>query len=436
MISFLRKIGRSIFLKLFLVFVATAIALAIAVGNIVRYVASENPQRQLIGKNLAQYSTYLVDQIGAPPNLEMAKSLAARLGIGIHIKTATVNWSSGSPSANRLPEVFGSIPGFPNVQRARHRGELFIRVNHSDGDYLFIFGRRGGWFEHNQGTILLLVILVVGSILTLSYLVVRWLLKPLGWLTEGMKEMGSGQLDTTIPIRKHDELGDLTQTFNDMSVRIRSLVRAKQQLLLDVSHELRSPMTRMKVATEFVEESKVKNQIKADLNEMETLTTEILESERLNSEQGRLSLEKVDLTELIKGLVENYDDRKPGIKMLADQSVRVEVDPERVRIVIRNVMDNALTYSSGQQRPVEVNVISTPENVYLTIEDFGEGIPEEDQKLIFEPFYRVDKSRHKETGGYGLGLSLCKKIMHAHGVEIAVSSKLGSGTRFTMVFVK
>ncbi|MDJ0958849.1 MAG: HAMP domain-containing sensor histidine kinase [Arenicellales bacterium] len=436
MISFLRKIGRSIFLKLVLVFVATAVALAIAVGSIVRYVASDSSQRQLIGKNLAQYSTYLVDQIGTPPNLEMAKSLASRLGIGIHIKTASVDWSSRSSPLPRAPGVFQAISEFPNVRRARHRGEVLIKVHRLGADYVFTFGRRGGWSEHSHGTILLLVILVVGSILTLSYLAVRWLFKPLGWLTDGMKEMGSGRLDTTIPVRKHDELGDLAQTFNDMSVRIRDLVRAKQQLLLDVSHELRSPMTRMKVATEFIDDNKVKNQIKADLGEMETLTTEILESERLDSEQGGLSLEEIDLTQLLKDLVEIYGDLKPGIKMLTDQSVRARVDPERIKIVIRNVIDNALTYSAGQERPVEINVVSTPDHVCLTVEDFGEGIPEEDQMLIFEPFYRVDKSRHKETGGYGLGLSLCKKIMHAHGGDITVNSKLGSGTRFTMVFVK
>ena len=309
-------------------------------------------------------------------------------------------------------------------------------MNRPDADYLLVFGRRGGWVEHNHGALLLLVIIVVGTILTLSYLVVRWLFKPLGWLTDGMKEMGSGKLDTTLPVRKHDELGDLAQTFNDMSVRIRDLVRAKQQLLLDVSHELRSPMTRMNVSAEFIEDSKVKNQIKSDLNEMETLTTEILESERLTSTQGGLSLEDIDLTELLKGLVEVYGDQKPGIKVLTDQSVHAKVDPERIRIVIRNVTDNALAYSAGQERPVEVNLKSTPDKIYLTIEDFGEGIPEEDQKLIFEPFYRVDKSRHKETGGYGLGLSLCKKIMHAHGGDITVNSKPGLSTLFTIVFIK
>ena len=436
MIAFLRKVGRSIFLKLVLVFIATAIALAIAVGGIVRYAASDNPQRQLIGKNLAQYSIYLVDQIGTPPNIDTARSLATKLGINIHVKTATVNWSSESSSLNNLPNGFLAISGFPNVSRARNRGQLFIKVNRPDVDYLLVFGRRGGWVEHNHGALLLLVIIVVGTILTLSYLVVRWLLKPLGWLTDGMKEMGSGKLDTTLPVRKHDELGDLAQTFNDMSVRIRDLVRAKQQLLLDVSHELRSPMTRMNVSAEFIEDSRVKNQIKSDLNEMETLTTEILESERLTSTQGGLSLEDIDLTELLKGLVEVYGDQKPGIKVLTDQSVHAKVDPERIRIVIRNVTDNALAYSAGQERPVEVNLKSTPDKIYLTIEDFGEGIPEEDQKLIFEPFYRVDKSRHKETGGYGLGLSLCKKIMRAHGGDITVNSKPGLSTLFTIVFIK
>lgn len=179
-----------------------------------------------------------------------------------------------------------------------------------------------------------------------------------------------------------------------------------------------------------------KTQIVSDLREMEIMTAEILESDRLTSELGGLCCETVDLTSLVKDVVATYEDHPPGVKVVTDVSVWAFVDVERAKVLFRNVIDNALKYSKDQTRAVRIVISSNADNVSITIEDFGEGIPEQDQALLFEPFYRVDKSRQKQTGGYGLGLSLCKKIMDAHGGDISVNSKLSCGTRFTIVFPK
>ncbi len=434
MLTFIKKIGRSILFKLLLVFLITAVVLVLAVGSIIRHYADDSPHRRLMGKNLAQYSIYLIQEIGVPPDLKRAQSLANRLGIAIAVVTPAAQWSSEVLPDDKVQ--YRRVSGFPQVERARHRGRLFIRISKPSAQFLLVFGKRGDWEGDDYGEVLLLLLLVIGAILTLSYLLVRWLLTPLAWLTNGMKRMSEGQLDTTIPIRKFDELGDLTQAFNDMSAKIRNAVRAKQQLLLDVSHELRSPLTRMKLAAEFIQDNKVKKQIVTDLHEMEVMTTEILESDRLSSEQGGLSYATIELTALIEEIVVSYQGQSPGVKILSEGAVSVSVDPERARVLFRNVIDNALKYSKDQSRPVEVNVGSEATSVWVTVEDFGEGIPQQDQPLLFEPFYRVDKSRHKQTGGYGLGLSLCKKIMAAHGGDITVSSKPGRSTRFTITFPK
>ena len=434
MFAFIKNIGRSILFKLLLVFVVTAIVLVMAVGSILRHYADNGPYRQLIGRNLAQYALYLTNEIGIPPDLKQARKLADELGVTISITTPTTEWSSQeSPPADQQVG-YRPVPGFPTVQRARYRGRLFVRVHEPPSQFVLIFGRHGNWGDHSHGEVLLLLLLVIGAILALSYLIVRWLLKPLGWLTGGMKRMGGGDLDTTVPIRKYDELGDLTQAFNDMSAKIRNAVRAKQQLLLDVSHELRSPMTRLKLAAEFIQDPKVKEQIVSDLVEMEVMTDEILESERLTSEQGGLARESIDLTALIQDVIVRYQDCPPGVRLLNHESVRVLVDPERVRVLLRNVIDNALKYSKDQPRPVEVAIESRADSVAVTVKDYGEGIPGQDQALLFEPFYRVDKSRQKRTGGYGLGLSLCKKIMDAHGGDITVNSEPGAGTTFSITF--
>ena len=170
------------------------------------------------------------------------------------------------------------------------------------------------------------------------------------------------------------------------------------------------------------------------LRDLQGMTAEILESERLTSEKGGLTLEDTDLHKLVNNLVATYGDPPPGIVVHADGSVSAHVDPDRTRTLLRNVIDNALKYSSDQSRPVEVRLKKSNEEVVITVEDFGEGIPERDLALVFEPFYRVDKSRGRKTGGYGLGLNLCRKIMEAHGGTIHVQSRVGEGTRFTMRF--
>jgi signal transduction histidine kinase len=429
-----RRFARSIFFKLVLIFVATAIIMALAVGSIIRYAADERPFGGIVKKNMAQYSMYLIDEIGSPPELEKAQRLADKLDFSVRITSDDLQWASEPRLMTHIPREYRDVRGYSGVRSAHHRGRIAVEVSRQDLGYLFVFGRQGRPYGGLDGEIVVLVLLAVGAVLTLSYLTVRWLFMPLGWLTAGMQKMGRGDLDATVSIRKHDELGELAATFNDMSEKIREQVRSRQQLLLDVSHELRSPLTRMKVATEFIDDVKVKERISGDLDEMEAMTREILESERLDSEQGGLNREALDLKGLVEDIVSTYSGTKPGVDVVFEEPAVAVVDPERVRALLRNLIDNALKYSGVQQCPVEVRLNCRPDCVQIIIEDFGEGIPNEDLPLIFEPFYRVDKSRHRATGGFGLGLSLCQKIMVAHGGGLEVESRVGQGTKFIASF--
>ncbi|MFC1681598.1 sensor histidine kinase [Pseudomonadota bacterium] len=402
--------------------------------SIVRYAADDRPYGGLVRKNMAQYTTLLIAEIGLPPDTEKAQRIADKLDISIRITSPALQWSSRPHFQGHIPEHFNAVPGFPNVRSVRHRGRMVVEATRQGLGYQFVFGRQGRPHDGFDGEILLLIVLAVGIILTLSYLAVRWLFRPLTWLTTGMEKMGRGDLEATVRVRKHDELGELAAAFNDMSEKIRDQIRAKQQLLLDVSHELRSPLTRLKVAAEFIGDAKAKERISSDLDEMEVMIREILESERLASEQGGLNLEETDLNALIDELVSTYAGSVPGVVISASGPACAVVDPERVRMLLRNLIDNALKYSGGQARPVEIKLDSSPGRVQITVQDFGDGIPEEDLALIFEPFYRVDKSRHRGSGGYGLGLSLCRKIMSAHGGSLEVESRVGEGTRFIASF--
>jgi signal transduction histidine kinase len=114
--------------------------------------------------------------------------------------------------------------------------------------------------------------------------------------------------------------------------------------------------------------------------------------------------------------------------------MEIKADQARARTALQNVVENALKYSTSQKKPVEISLEKEDGGFQVTVQDFGVGIPPEEQERVFEPFYRVDKSRTKETGGYGLGLSLCREIMRAHGGEISLESSAEKGTRVFLFF--
>lgn len=179
----------------------------------------------------------------------------------------------------------------------------------------------------------------------------------------------------------------------------------------------------------------IKEKIQQEVRDLEAMVTELLESERLNSDYGGVIPRETDLVALVHELVETYSLQGPGVQIVAaPSSLSVKLDPHRVRVALRNVLENALKHSMPEQGPVEVKIEKSVDGVSISVRDHGPGIPPDEQALIFEPFYRVDKSRTRTTGGYGLGLSLAKKIMNTHGGDILLASEIGKGSTFILRF--
>ena len=172
-----------------------------------------------------------------------------------------------------------------------------------------------------------------------------------------------------------------------------------------------------------------------DVNEMETMISELLELERIRDGRG-IRRETHDLSSVLRDVAEGYKKGAPGIRMvLPDCETRLVVDREKIKTVLRNLLDNARKYSLPDSRPIEVHLDRDPDKTTVRICDDGPGIPDPDIAYLFEPFYRVDRSRSKKTGGYGLGLSICKRVMEAHGGSIAVTNNPGRGATFTLTFL-
>ena len=270
----------------------------------------------------------------------------------------------------------------------------------------------------------------------LAFMGLRRMFGPLRYLLRGVQEISDGNLDFRFPPKGRGEFDFLAYNFNRMADRIQEMLRSKEQLLLDVSHELRSPLTRLKLALEMTPPGEMRESMGRDIVEMETMLTEILETEHLKSDHGKLQLKALDLAAVMTEMAEKYKDRSPGFSFSLDPKISavVQADEARVQTVFQNVLENALKYSAHQTKPVEVALKLSEGFLEIHVRDFGVGIPKEDQEKVFEPFYRVDKSRTKETGGYGLGLSLCREIMKAHGGEITIQSASEPGTQVILKF--
>ncbi|MDQ3022563.1 MAG: HAMP domain-containing histidine kinase [Bacteroidota bacterium] len=204
--------------------------------------------------------------------------------------------------------------------------------------------------------------------------------------------------------------------------------------MIDVSHELRSPLTRIKLANEFVDDEKIKNKIRDDIKEMESMITQLLGTYRMDSVHEKLNIEKADIVKLIKNVVSKFN--HASVKVESDfVKKEISLDKEKIETVLSNILDNAIKYSND--KPVEIKIYENPADkneTSVSIKDRGKGIEESETDKIFEPFYRVDKSRDKKISGYGLGLSIVKKILDRHNFDIEIRSVPAKGTEFIINF--
>jgi len=318
------------------------------------------------------------------------------------------------------------------MRLGHRRGIHFIELQKPQGRFIFELALPDRRDLNKQRIIALLALLTL--VVLAAFLAIRKILKPIHQLTEGVQQVGNGNLDYQVQRKKQDEFGELAAAFNEMTHRIRDMLQAKEQLLLDVSHELRSPLTRMKVALELLPDNDFKRSITEDVADMEQMITEILETARLRSTHYQLKQQPVDMAGLIRETIAVFRNQPPGVQtgQLPEGAVTY-ADPELMKIVLNNIINNAIKYSGDHTEPVEINLRQTPDRVSVKIRDNGEGIPPNELPHVFEPFYRVDKSRSKRTGGYGLGLSLCKTIVEAHQGKIGIKSERGQGTTVTIV---
>ncbi len=423
-----KRISFSIFLKLILLVIVFTILVNFSIGFIVRMNFEGGPFRPP-NKLSYRFNDYFLKDIGDPPDTVKAKSILNDMGLNVRFETSKSDWSS-SPDVPHINDLKNER-GFDSEKvkfTVRDKTKFYEIVKTENGYIIFAPPRPHDEIDIEKAIIP--VIIMITILAALLYFSLRWIFGPIKQLSGAVEQISAGNFDVPLNINRKDELGNLAGSINEMKVSISNMIKSKESLLIDVSHELRSPLTRIKLANEFVEDEKIKHKILDDVKEMEAMISSLLETYRTENVNGKLNPGKTDIVLLIKNLIQKFGNSL--INFQSDFEKRdMNIDKEKMEIALRNIIDNAIKYSGG--KPVEISVSQNPVNTsetIISVKDKGRGIESEDLNKIFEPFYRIDKSRDKKIAGYGLGLSIVKKILDIHNSSVEVTSKPFHGTEF------
>ena len=416
----LRGARHSLRLRLVLLFLLLAVAMsAVFLGGIGR--ALSVGWREAVNPLVGDYADRLVAEIGAPPSVERARAIAERLPVVVRIAGPQVNWQSDDRQR-----------GGPSRVSEDHQERAVVTRRTTDGHRidLSLSARRDREAPRRVVGIALAALL---GLTALAYAVVHRMLRPIRDIGAGARRFGVGQFEPPIPVRharRPDELSELAITVNQMAADIRQMLDAKRGLLLAISHELRSPLTRARLNAELlpddVDSETARAALLRDLGLMAAMITDLLEGERLTSPHAALQREPVELPALAREVIAQLAQTRPaaGQVVLRTDPVLpspVSLDPARVRLLLRNLLDNALRHTPSGHPPPELHLGRSGANgVRIVVRDHGPGVPPEHLSRLSEAFYRPDGARERGSGGVWLGLYLVRLVARAHGGSFSV----------------
>ena len=386
--------------RLVLVFLALALGTTLLFVSATRELFSTG-WRELARPLVADYLDRLAADIGSPPDLARAQALVQRLPLSLRIDGPQLQWDS-HPQTDRH-----GGPRDPQWRDALERQT-------ADG-HRIRFGLNwggAGWQDrpawYGWATLAALLGLTAGA-----WAWVRHLLRPLGDIQAGAQRFGRGDFATPIPQRRPDELGALAAQVNAMATSLQHMLAGQRSLLLAISHELRSPLTRARLHAELLDDGAQRDALLRDLGQMRDLISDLLEGERLAGGGAALQREAVDLNALAQDLVDSQFAGRGITLQLADGMPLLLADRSRLQLLLRNLLDNALRHGGGT--PVQLRTALVDGGWQLSVRDHGPGVDAAALQRLGEPFYRPDAARTRDAGGVGLGLYLCKLVAQSHG---------------------
>jgi signal transduction histidine kinase len=344
--------------------------------------------------------------------------------------SVSVSASPGWPppaGGMRRAEGYASQPGRMDMKGTHMHGwaqsgiSFIARVRLGDGTVVTFDSRQPEETWTWPYRLIASLAILLAAVLALSLLAVRWTTRPLKTLADAAEALGRDIDRPPLEERGPTEVKRAAHAFNTMQARLAGYVRDRTRVLAAMSHDLKTPITRLRLRAELLEDPQLRARFDHDLREMETLVARTLDVLRgLESDE---SLQPVDVDALVESLV--ADMRETGAQVEIESRARelYPAKPQALKRCVMNLLDNAVQY--GQS--VRVVIEDDADALTIRVQDRGPGIPEAQHERVFDPFYRLEGSRSRETGGTGLGLTIARSIAQAHGGSLALRNRSEGG---------
>ena len=432
--------------------VTFAVIILVTVGTIYLVVS------QRIAAEIEDYKTmiaqYRSDQIRSKLYLhyldkgswEDVQSVVEALGVsGTHIILVAAN---GTVVGDSKRELLGmnytdsQESPLEMTYRGQLLGKLYISSDPKAEEYVAPFLRLSASINRS---LLLGGSVAIAIALLLTFVLSRRITSPIGALAKAARRLGRGDLSQRVQLRGEGEVAALAQAFNSMAADLEHAEQLRRNMVADVAHELRTPLSNIQGYLEAIRDGVIEPDAAAirSLNEeaslLSRLVNELQELSLAEAGELRLVYQAEDITKLLKQAVTPWQPQLSAKEIslsldLPENLPLVNIDWQLVNEVLHNLLENAVAYT---HKGGTINVAAAKQGdwVEISVSDTGEGIPVEDLPHIFERFYRVDKSRARATGGSGLGLTIAKRLVEAHGGTITAQSELGKGSRFSFTLL-
>lgn len=389
-----RTVGRTVSLEL-----------AQRVASVYRAVDSQTgAERERLANLLSTTRQQLTLEALAPPDRddnamfpEILDNLSILLGPGVEVRPV------------RMPRIGDFV------------FDLYIQL--SAGDWLRVQGNAPteifAWPWH----LLVNLGVMLGAVIVLVWFAARTMVKPLTDLARAARDLGEDLRRAPLPEDGPSEVRQAAHAFNAMQLRIRNDIEERERFLAAVSHDLKTPVTRLRLRSELLGDTELRQRFLHDLDDMQDLLGGALDF--LQGKAVEEAMQPVDLVAMAESLADDFNEAGGIVTLREPESLRVVARPRALRRAFANLIDNALKYGGR----ADVSLSAANGELLIAIADDGPGLSEGELERVFEPFYRIETSRNRGTGGVGLGLAIVRQIARSHGGTVSLENRVEGGLR-------
>jgi signal transduction histidine kinase len=356
------------------------------------------------------------------------------LGDGLQVvatqaEAPAVGFEPGMKRGLKGAEMHGELPASKSAMHAAAQpGVSFVaQVRLRDGALVTFDSRQPAQTVSWPYRLLLSLAVLLAAVVAVSLVAVRWATRPLNALADAADELGRNINRPPIAEQGPVEVARAARAFNTMQARLAGYIRDRTRVLAAMSHDLKTPVTRLRLRAELLEDPEIRAKFTKDLDEMESMVGATLDF--LRGQESGEPVQPVDVTALLESLQADVAEMGGTVGIEGNARAPFPGRPQALKRCLANLLENAVKYGKSAR----IIVADEDDRLEIRIQDEGPGLPPGELEKVFEPFYRVEGSRSRETGGTGLGLTIAKSVAEAHGGSLALRNRAEGGLEATLI---